>query len=140
MRKANLYVGLLSLCVLSGTSIRAQSYQTDLRAVDGIEPLAIIDEGMPPHIGFNRTASEIMFDRQNHVTDKAVQQLRLRQKINGGEKVLKDNKFTVGGRFIGHSMYEKSNTDGKAFTVAKTVFHGANIGSRWVILINFLLI
>jgi len=113
MRKANLYVGLLSLCVLSGTSIRAQSYQTDLRAVDGIEPLAIIDEGMPPHIGFNRTASEIMFDRQNHVTDKAVQQLRLRQKINGGEKVLKDNKFTVGGRFIGHSMYEKSNTDGK---------------------------
>ena len=108
------YFTILASCMLLHTTAQAQStYQTDLRDVGGIEPLAIIDEGMPPHIGFNRTASEIMFDRQNHVTDKNVQQLKLRQKLQNGEKILKDKKFTLGGRFIGHSMYEKTNTDGK---------------------------
>jgi len=84
--------------------------QTDQRhpsyAVQGVEEF--IDEGMSPFIGFNRPTSEILFDRQNHVTDKAAQILIKRQ----NDEII-DNKFLIGGRFIGTSVFEKTNTDGK---------------------------
>lgn len=95
---------LTLLCLLP---LSAQA-QTDTRVPDFPDIEARIDEGMPPHIGLNRAASEMMFDRQNNVTDKAAQQLLMRK--NG---TLLDNKFIVGGRFQGTIIDERTNTDGK---------------------------
>lgn len=82
--------------------------QTDQRLTPFPDFQEKIDEGMPPHIGLSRPAAEIMFDRQNHVTDKAAQQLLMRQ--NG---TLEDNKLTVSGRFHGTVINEHTNTRGK---------------------------
>jgi hypothetical protein len=82
--------------------------QTDQRAAPFRDFEKEIDAGMPPHIGLNRPAAEIMFDRQNHVTDKAAQQLLMRQ--NG---TLEDNKLVISGRVNGTYIWEKTNTDGK---------------------------
>ena len=98
---------LLSILVLVLFSFSAQA-QTDQRPAPFPDFQKKIDEGMPPHIGLSRPASEIMFDRQNHVTDKAAQQLLMRQ--NG---ILPDNKFIVGGRFNGVYIRERTNTPGK---------------------------
>ncbi len=96
---------LLSLLLLSATQAKAQ---TDQRLTPFPDIQKEVDAGMPPHIGLSREASEIMFDRQNHVTDKAAQQLKMRQ--NG---TLKDNKLTIGGPFNGTVISERTNTDGK---------------------------
>ena len=96
---------LLSLCLLASGQVYAQ---TDQRLTPFPDFEKEIDAGMPPHIGLSREASEIMFDRQNHETDKAAQQLKMRQ--NG---TLKDNKLTIGGRFNGTIINEHTNTAGK---------------------------
>lgn len=82
--------------------------QTDQRPAPFHDFEKDIDDGMPPFIGVSREASEIMFDRQNHVTDKAAQQLFMRQ-----DGRLEDNKLTIGGRFNGTYINEKTNTNGK---------------------------
>lgn len=82
--------------------------QTDQRPAPFHDYQKDIDEGMPPFIGLNRPAAEIMFDKQNHVTDKALQQLKMRR-----DGILIDNKFIVGGRFAGTIIHERTNTDGK---------------------------
>lgn len=97
----------LLLCILV-TLPNVVLAQTDQRLTPFPDIEKKIDEGMPPFIGLSREASEIMFDKQNHVTDKAAQQLLMRQ--NG---TLKDNKLTLGGHFQGTYISEWTNTDGK---------------------------
>lgn len=82
--------------------------QTDQRPTPFKDIEKEVDAAMPPHIGLSREASRVMFDRQNHVTDKATQQLLMRQ-----DGILPDNKFIVGGRFNGVYISERTNTDGK---------------------------
>ena len=64
-------------------------------------------ELLTPVTGVNQSVSKKIFDRQNHVTDKALVQLRARQ-----SGAYQDNKLYVGGRFIGSVMAERTNTDG----------------------------
>lgn len=52
--------------------------------------------------------SDIIFDRQEHVTNKPVKQLEMKSKGN-----IDNNKLYIGGRFLGSFMFEKTNTDGK---------------------------
>lgn len=74
----------------------------------GAELETYVKDSLPPMFGISRAYSQKMFDRQEYVTDKPLQQLISRQ---NGE--LQDNKLYVGGRFIGSSMHEHSNTAGK---------------------------
>lgn len=96
---------LLIILFLTATSAHAQ---TDQRPAPFYDIEKKVDIGMPPFLGLNREAAEVMFDRQNHVTDKAAQQLLMRR-----DGIIKDNKFIIGGRFIGTIMHERTNTDGK---------------------------
>lgn len=102
MKKALLVFVLYSLLLTPASA------QTDQRPAPFKDIGAHINEGLPPVLQINRPASEIMFDRQNHVTDKAKQQLLMRQ-----DGTYEDGKFIIGGRFIGSFMYERTNTDGK---------------------------
>lgn len=104
MKKLSLICLSLTLSALTQPAMA----QTDQRLTPFPDIQKEIDAGMPPFIGLSREASEVMFDKQNHVTDKAVQQLKMRQ--NG---ILPDNKFIVGGRFNGTYINERTNTDGK---------------------------
>jgi hypothetical protein len=74
----------------------------------GAELETYVKNEMPSLFGINRAYSQKMFDRQEYVTDKPLQQLIARQT---GE--LEDKKLYVGGRFIGSVMHERSNTTGK---------------------------
>lgn len=98
---------LFTLVILCLFSFSAKA-QTDQRPAPFPDYQKKIDDGMPPHIGLSRPASEIMFDRQDHVTDKAIQQLKMRQ-----DGRLEDNKLTIGGRFNGVYINERTNTPGK---------------------------
>lgn len=59
-------------------------------------------------ISTNLNYADVMFDRQEFVTNKPLQQLKFRQQ--GG---VKDKKMYLSGRFIGSYMYERTDTDGK---------------------------
>ena len=63
---------------------------------------------IPDYVGTNLNYSKMTFDRQDNVTNKAVKQLQARQ-----DGTLKDNYVTIGGRYIGTIVHERSNTDGK---------------------------
>ena len=96
----------LSLLVLSfATPALAQ---TDQRPAPYPDIEAKINESLPPFIGLNREYAEIIHDKQNYVTDKAAQQLIMRQ-----DGLLEGNKLIVSGRGIGTVIVEKTNTDGK---------------------------
>jgi len=82
--------------------------QTDMRDAPFYDVQERVNEGLPPFIQTSRDHSEIMFDRQDHVTDKAAQQLFMRQ-----DGTLESNKFYIGGRFNGTIIGERTNTDGK---------------------------
>lgn len=100
---------LLLLCALFiALSVNSSQAQTDQRVSPYTDISAVADTGMPPFIGLNRKANKVIFDRQNNVTNKVPEILKMRQ-----DGTIMDNKFIVGARFLGQSMYEKTNTAGK---------------------------
>ena len=100
-----LLLGLSFLLTLATNSAQAQ---VDTRGAPFHDYQKEINEALPSYLGLNRQHSELMFDRQNNVTDKAAQQLLKRKNGN-----LIGNKFIVGGRFNGTTIAERTNTDGK---------------------------
>ena len=107
--KVSLWHGLSLGLVLGLALWTAPSFaQTDQRPAPFEDIEAKINDGMAPFIGLNREYGEIIHDKQNHVTDKAAQQLQMRQ--NGK---LDDNKLIISGQGVGTALYEKTNTDGK---------------------------
>jgi opacity protein-like surface antigen len=66
------------------------------------------NETMPPIFSLNTDYSKMMFDRQNNVTDKPLQQ---QLAVMNGD--LQPYHVYWGGRFIGTVMHERTNTDGK---------------------------
>ncbi len=72
------------------------------------EQFGISEINAGPLFNTNVKYSKMMFDKQNFVTDKALQQLLLKQ--NG---VLQDHNFYFGARLLGSYMYERTNTPGK---------------------------
>ena len=99
---------LLLITIVTFSSINESHAQTDTRKAPFPDVQAKINKGMPPFIQTSREHSEVMFDRQDHVTDKAAQQLLMRQ-----DGTLESNKFYIGGRFNGTIISERTNTDGK---------------------------
>ncbi|MCI5050067.1 MAG: hypothetical protein MRY32_07020 [Rickettsiales bacterium] len=101
MKKRYLSVGL-STALLATHAIAAQPLAPNFEFGD------LINEGTFGLVKTNRRYAEIMFDRQDYVTDKSLRLLQARK-----NKKLDNQSLYLGGRFIGQTMYEDTNIAGK---------------------------
>jgi hypothetical protein len=74
-------------------------------AKDIVEDQDILGTGF---LRINPDYSYMMTNRQEDVTNKPIQQLKYRERND-----LKNKSVYIGGRFIGSSLFEKTNTNGK---------------------------
>lgn len=99
---------VLSWLLLAALPAWADDGQDKIEQERSSIPYFVDHEFASPVTGINQRVSKKLFDRQNHVTDKAIVQLKARR---DGE--YEDNKLYIGGRFIGSVISERTNTSGK---------------------------